>query len=166
MNKEEERLEAMLDLAETRARLILLELHMPNLAPAWVMIGSDGKVDILPTPWADEREKQGYANMVRALMRKRKVVAYSFLTEAWMARLAEDEVDPETNRPREGIMQARHRPDRQEAVIACACTATLSRWKQWRIIREPTTERIIKLEEYPLPASDEMPESWLTEMLK
>jgi hypothetical protein len=92
MSKEEECLEAILHVAEIQARQILLELHMPSLVPIWVMVGGDGKVDILPTPWYNEEEKHGYANMVRILMRRRKVVAYSFLTEAWTARLAEDEV--------------------------------------------------------------------------
>jgi hypothetical protein len=165
--KEEECLEAILRVAEIQARQILLELHMPRLVPIWVMIGGDGKVDILPTPWEDEHEKQSYADMVRILMRKRKVVAYSFLTEAWMAILDEEEFDEKTGRPHDGIMEARHRPDRQETVIACACTATMSRWRRWRIVREATTERIIKLEEQPHSVGEEeAAESWLTEMLK
>jgi hypothetical protein len=162
---EAERLDDMLRVAEVQARLILLELHMPTLMPVWLMITAEGKVDILPTPWKDEREKQDYASMIRNLMRKRNVVAYSFLTEAWTATLDKDEVDQETGRPHDGIMQARHRPDRQEAVIACACTAKLARWKRWRIIREATTERIIKLEEQSEPTGSEA-ESWLTQMLK
>jgi hypothetical protein len=165
MNKEEERLEAMLHLAEGQARLILLELHKPSLVPIWVMFSADGKVDLVPTPWADEREKQLYASMMPVLMRRRKVIAYSFLTEAWIATLDKEEFDEKTGRAHDGVMEARQRPDRQEAVIACACTATMSRWKRWRIVREATTERIIKLEEHPIPAGQES-ESWLTEMLK
>jgi hypothetical protein len=165
MNKQEQQLDAMLHLAETQARQILLKLHIPSLMPVWLMITADGKVDILPTPWQDEHEKQSYANMVRVLMRKHRVVAYSFLTEAWTATLDKDEFDEKSGRPHDGIMGARHRPDRQEIVIACACTATISRWKRWRIVREATTERIIKLEEQSEPLGAEA-ESWLTEMLK
>jgi hypothetical protein len=73
MNKQEQQLDAMLHLAEVQARQILLKLHKPSLVPIWVMFTAEGKVDLLPTPWADEHEKQLYANMVRILMRKRSV---------------------------------------------------------------------------------------------
>jgi hypothetical protein len=49
--------------------------------------------------------------------------------------------------------------------MACACSALEARWKQWRIIREPTTERIIDLRERPLSEA-KAPESWITRLLE
>jgi hypothetical protein len=165
MNSDQELLDKLIGLAERQARLVLLELKLPSLMAAWVLMDKAGKCEIVATPWHDELEKQLYANMVRTVMRQKKVVAYSFLTEAWTATVEPEEWDKESGRPLDGL-RAGERPDRQEAVIACACSKDSARWKRWRIVREATTERIIDLKEQPWPESEQQPKSWIAEMLQ
>jgi hypothetical protein len=159
-----EQLDKLNELAGKHARLILVEFKMP-LMPTWVLVTRDHKLKLVPTPWRDEAEKQQYAGAVRALMREKHVVFYSFVTEAWTATLKREEWDEETDRPLDHI-PARERPDRQEVVIACAASKDLVRWRQWRMVREPTTERIIDLKEKPFPGSEGQSESWMADMLK
>jgi hypothetical protein len=162
----EDLLDALIEVAGQHARMVLLDLKMRSLAPSWVLVSADGQLDIVATPWGDDQEKERYARGLRAVMREKRTLAYSFLTEAWTAILEKDEYDKDTGRPHDGIERASQRQNRQECVIACACSAEESRWKQWRIVREATTERIIALEERPFPGSGTPPESWLTGMLR
>jgi hypothetical protein len=163
MNSDQQLLDKLIDLAEQQARLILLELKLPSLTAAWVLMTKAGKFEILATPWRDELEKQMYADMLRAVMRQKRVVAYSFVSEVWSRQLESGEWDQENNQPFDGIMASQD-PAREEAVIAYAGTKNMARWKQWRIVREATTERIIDLKEQSMPGSE--CESWIAEMLK
>jgi hypothetical protein len=159
-----ELLDQLIELAERQARLVLLKLKLP-LMPAWVLMNKSGQPQIVATPWQDEQEKQLYAAMMRALMRKEGIVAYSFLCEAWTRTLEPQEWDKANDRPFDGI-EPRNHPERQEVIIACACSKDLSRWKRWRIVREATTEVIIGLKDDPWPQSDIEPDSWMSDMLK
>jgi hypothetical protein len=158
-------LDKLIDLAEQQARLVLLELKMPSLMAAFVLMTQKGKFEIVATPWRDEAEKHFYANMLRTMMRKKHVMAYSFVSEAWTRHLEAGEWDNDKGQPHDGIT-ARNYAGRQEVVIACACSKDLARWKQWRIVREATTERIVALQEQPLPESESPPESWMIGLLK
>jgi hypothetical protein len=158
-------LDKLLELAERQARMVLLDLRLPSLMAAWVLMTKKGKFEIVATPWRDEAEKQLYADMLRAMMRKKQVMAYSFVTEAWTRHLEADEWDNDSGLPVDGI-EPRNYAGREEVVIACACSKDIARWKQWRIVREATTEVIIDLKERPLPESESPPESWMVELLK
>ena len=159
---EEEQLDRLIELAGGHARMVLVELKQ-NLVPSWVLISRDGKIRIVPTPWRDEEEKQRYVAEVRRLMRKQRVQFYSFVSEAWTATLEPGQWDEAAGQPVDGI-RASKRPEREEAVLSCACSKELVRWKQWRIVREATTERVIDLKENPIPQCAF--ESWISEMLK
>jgi hypothetical protein len=159
-----EQLDKLNELAGKHARLILVEFKMP-LVPTWVLVTRDHKLKLVPTPWQDEEQKHQYAGAVRALMREKHVVFYSFVTEAWTATLKPEEWDEEADRPLDRV-PAGQRPDRQEIVLACAASKDLARFRQWRIVREPTTERVIDLKEKPLPEGESQAESWMADMLK
>jgi hypothetical protein len=158
-----ELLDQLIELAERQARLVLLELKLPKLMPAWVLMDKSRKPEIVATPWNDELEKQLYADILRTLMRQKNVIAYSFVSEAWTRSLEPGEWDKDSNRPLDGLTAGQH-PARQEAVIAYAGSRDLSRWKQWRIVREATTERIVDLQEQTLPECEV--ESWISDLLK
>jgi hypothetical protein len=159
-----EQLDKLNELAGKHARLILVEFKMP-LVPTWVLVTRNYKLSLVPTPWQDDEQKYQYADAVRALMREKHVLFYSFVTEAWAATLEPGEWDEESGQPRDGVRPA-ERPDRQEIVIACAASKDLVRWRQWRIVREATTERIVDLVQKPFPGSDERPLGWVGDMLK
>jgi hypothetical protein len=158
-------LDKLLELAERQARTVLLDLKLGNLMAAWVLMSKSGKFEIVATPWCDEAEKRLYAQMLRTMMRKKHIMAYSFVTEAWTRHLEAGEWDNDRGQPVDGI-ETRNYAGRQEVVIACACSKDVARWKQWRIVREATTEVIIDLKEQPLPESESPPESWMTDLLK
>jgi hypothetical protein len=157
-------LDRLIELAGRHARLVLVEFQR-RLMPAWLLMPGNGKIQIVGTPWTDEKEKHRYTKKLRFLMRKNHVLFYSFVSEAWTAMLEPGEWDKESGQPRDGVRPA-ERPDRQEIVIACAASKELVRWRQWRIVREATTERIIDLKEKPFPESQCQPKSWMAEMLK
>jgi hypothetical protein len=165
MNRDQQLLDKLIDLAERQARLVLLELKLGSLMAAWVLMSKSGKLEIVATPWRDEPEKRLYAQMLRAMMRQKHIVAYSFVTEAWTRRLESGEWDDDRGQPVDGI-ETRNYAGREEVVIACACSKDVARWKQWRIVREATTEVIVDLQEQPLPESESPPESWMTDLLK
>jgi hypothetical protein len=159
-----EHLDKLNELAGKHARLVLIEFKLA-LVPTWVLVTRDHKLKLVPTPWQNDAQKYQYTDAVRALMREKDVVFYSFVTEAWTATVGPGEWDESTHRPLDGL-PAGQRPDRQEVVISCACSKELARWKQWRIVREATTERIVDLKEIPFPESQSQPEGWMADMLK
>jgi hypothetical protein len=166
MSTQGELLDSLINLAEQQARQVLLGLKRPSLLPTWVLVDRAGDFIIVATPWRDEPEKHLCAAKLRLEMRKRRVRAYSFVTEAWTRRLEAEEWDHESGQPSDGV-QARNHPEREETVIACACGFGLEpRWKQWRIVREATTERIIDLKEQPFPESVVEPQGWISRMLE
>jgi hypothetical protein len=158
-------LDKLIDLAERQARTVLLDLKLPNLMAAWVLMSKSGEFEIVATPWRDEAEKRLYAQMLRTMMRQKHIIAYSFVTEAWTRHLESGQWDNDRGRPHDGI-ETRNYAGREEVVIACAASKDVARWKQWRIVREATTEAIIDLKEQPLPASESPPESWMSGLLK
>lgn len=163
--KEEDLLDTLLRLAGEHARIVLVELKIRSLVPTWVLVSETEGLSIQSTPWGNDLEKRVFRKIIRHEMRAHKTHAYSFITEAWTVTLEPGEWDEATGIPKEGKRAFNH-PARQEVVIACACTATEARWKQWRIVREPTTELILDLKEHPFRESTSPPESWMTEMLK
>jgi hypothetical protein len=134
--------------------------------PVWLLVPAHGLPMIVGSPWKDDSDKERIRLRMRAHMKRLDVVAYSFVTEAWTATVEPDEVNWEDGTLKDPSRRARNRADREEVVIACACTATETVWKQWRIVREATTERIVDLKEKPFTQSQRPPEGWLAEMLK
>jgi hypothetical protein len=165
MSRELEALDGLLGVAGKHARRVLIELK-ESMGPTWVMVDWENRIEIVATPWADEEEKRVYKVELRRLMRFKGVKVYSFMTEAWIATVGREEWDEVNARPVDGKMVS-ERGDRQEVVIACACSREQALWKVWRMVREPTTEVIIDLvEKSDLSSVGIKHKSWLDQMLK
>lgn len=68
----------------------------------WVIVTGNNKMLTVETPWESEDEKARSSAMMRAYMRLLGAKAYTFITEAWMARVdAKAEPDFEKIPPRE-----------------------------------------------------------------
>jgi len=159
-------LDSLLELAGKHARTVLVDIKMRGLMPTWLLINQTGNVMIVGTPWEDDADKERVHKHMRSHMRKLGVIAYSFITEAWTASVDIDEIDATGQGLKDPMRRPVHRGDRQEVVIACASTATETHWRQWRIVREPTTEIIVDLKLKAFPESDYQPQGWLADMLK
>jgi hypothetical protein len=138
--------------------MVLLQLKQ-DLMPSWVMFTRDHKVEIIATPWRNDLEKRLSERSLRDLVRKKQIVAYSFLSEAWLATAptdwSPDKPLPEAERPAQ-------RADRTEGVIAFASDGTIKEWRVWEIIRD-WEEQIITLRQRPL--REGVPSGWVTELL-
>jgi hypothetical protein len=150
--------DSLLDLAEQQARMVLLELKQELMA-SWVMLGADHKFEIIATPWKNDLEKELSHKMLRAFVRKKQIVAYSFLSEAWVA------IAPAGWSPGQPMAEAERpmqRADRKEVVLAFASDGATKEWRVWEIIRD-WQEQIITLASRPLPEAS--PAGWVTELL-
>ena len=78
------KLDLLLQQAEARARRALIGTR-EQLRPLFHMIHADGKESIAGVPGHDAGEKETTLSLVHGLMRAGDVVAYSILTEAWIA---------------------------------------------------------------------------------
>ena len=156
----------LLKLAGDHARTVLVKAKQPSLMPTWLLLNQSANVMMVGTPWEDDDDKARARKLMRAHMRKLGVIAYSFVTEAWAATVEPHEVDAERKTLFDPMRGPVHRADREEIVLACAATPTQIKWRQWRIVREPTTERIVDLKAKPSSESEHSPEGWLVEMLK
>jgi len=154
-------LDKLIEIAGEQARFILVVLKEQKLVPTWVLLTRTDKPVIIGTPWANDEQKEMGRHFLRTKMRKLGVTAYSFVTEAWMARTTREQWDPD--KPLAEELRPRNRADREEVVIAVASNGKESRWAQWTIVRD-YHEQIIELQERPFPEGAE-PESWFTEML-
>lgn len=66
------------------------EMRQKNaLSQSFFHILLDGdKIAVIPTPWNNPFEKEIYISAMRMLIREKAIVAYSFVTEAWLATVA------------------------------------------------------------------------------
>jgi hypothetical protein len=124
-------LDDMIQLAEEQARRVMIGTK-EQLTPMWLMLNWDGKIEIAATPWGSSAEKHLVVEAMRNLMRERQVIAYSLLTEAWMARVQSEEIKkPYTGPP------PSERADRRESVVAVAANrAGQSKHRHWETIRD------------------------------
>lgn len=153
-------LDALLDLAEQQARLVLTVLHK-DLLPSWVIITEDGTPIIRGTPWRNEGEKYAAEIFIQHELKKHKAHAFSFVSEAWVAVAPKDwdpsTVMPEADRPM-------NRADRREEVIAFASNGQDRQTRRWSIMRNWKGE-VEHLER--LPDDDWSPvEGWIADLLK
>jgi len=152
-------LKDLLDVAETHVRVVLEKLKMGSLVPTWLLVNQKDQVQLVGTPWEDDAQKEAIARMLRKKMRTDSIVAYSFITEAWMAA-GEEGIDYTEPVPEE--KRARSRVDRIEVVLAFATDGKEQQSRSWAIKRD-YLERINGLE--PI---DELPgakEGWMIELL-
>jgi hypothetical protein len=144
----------LVELAEKQARTVLVDMQH-SLMPTWVLIDAKNRISVIGTPWQNDMEKEFYGKSLRQEMRKRKVVAYSFVTEAWKAT-----VPPDADLTK---VRASERPDKQEVVMALASDGQDQEWRTWEIKRD-WHERVTDL--VLLPEMPGTPEGWMCEMLK
>ena len=154
----EKRLDRMIELAFKHAQQVLLKGKQRALVPTWVLFDADGKFQIHATPWEDEADKKLAELFIRIQMIQHKTVAYSLVTEAWVAAAPKGWTP---DQPRT-FPEARLDPERREAVIALACTRTEHRAKSWWI-RRNHLEQIAALEPNWLDGDYQ---SWLTTLLQ
>jgi len=109
-------LDDMIRLAEDQARRVLIGTK-EELAPMWMLRGLDGSVEIIATPWGGPEQKHLTVEAMRSVMRKRQIIAYSLLVEAWFAHAERDEVNADGTI--KGPMPSQ-RPDRKECVCILA----------------------------------------------
>lgn len=74
-----------------------------------LLIGNAVKTFV--TPWENEEEKYVYIAVMRSILQEREINAYSFVTEAWMAK-----VDPRTQQDLMNI-PPRERSDREDVLM-------------------------------------------------
>jgi hypothetical protein len=65
----------------------------------WILMGDE--ISIIPTPWNNDFEKQIYIAAMRMLIAERKIEAYSFFTEAWLATVGKHQKELEGIPPSE-----------------------------------------------------------------
>jgi hypothetical protein len=117
-------LQALVDMAGAQARKIMVGTK-EELMPCF-LLQTETEVHILGTPWADSSQKAALIEEVRRWAKKIGAVRYSFLCEAWQAKV----VDENDERP------ASERPDREEIVMAVASDGKETVRAQWAIKRQ------------------------------
>jgi len=149
----------MADLCGHHAQKVLTQLRQP-LMPTWVLLGPGGDFRIEATPFSNDLEKRLAAAYIRRRIRKYKTIAYSFVTEAWMARAPKD-WDPATPMPEKD--RPMHRTDRVEVVIGFATDGKEISWRRWKMIRD-WNEAVVALESWPMDDLGHF-ESWMIDLL-
>lgn len=137
-------LDRLVELAAQHAHHILLELKEESLAPAFLFVTGGGEVHvtIVAGPdWDDKDIKDDVAAWMRVTMRAKGAVAYTYLSEAWMALLPAGAPPP---------VNVRDRPDRIEVVTCIAYDDKGNgRSKAWRMIRNKRGKLIELREDDP-----------------
>jgi hypothetical protein len=152
-------LTTLLDVAESFANRVVIHDGL-DLFPTWVLVNAKHEPKIVGTPWADETQKSFYRAVLKRTMKLDNIIAYSFITEAWAATVSQDELK---GWARDVLPSERH--DRREVVVACAASASASRYAQWAIERNDLG-KVTALVPTPIRAEEAMIDSWLARMLK
>lgn len=126
MNK----LDQLLGIAADNARKELLDDKVDQLMTTWTLLRENDQLEVLGTPWANNVEKRIMLNLVRLYVRTHDIVAYSILTEAWMANLSEKDL------AEEDLPRASEAINRQEVVIAMATDGKEVKMRKWLILRD------------------------------
>jgi hypothetical protein len=154
MTKEE--LSRLVEVAGEHARMVLIRLRQ-QMMPQWVMVNQGGYLDIMATPWRNDREKMVFAHGLRKYMRERRIQAYSVVVEAWAA------VAPKGWKPGEPHMPNWMNPERREVVIALATDGKEIEWRQWAVQRD-YEDNVRALEPTELPEG-RIARTWMTKLL-
>jgi hypothetical protein len=105
-------LDQMIAVAEKYARSVLINKKGVQLAPAFCIENKDN-IDVLVAPWRGLRERAMALNLIQFQMREMKAIAYSVVSEAWVAE------EPIEVNKRSGLMPS-ERSDRKEVVFIIA----------------------------------------------
>jgi hypothetical protein len=121
----------MLELAYGQAKNLIIG-NKEQILPVFMLLAGDDTIVFVGCPWQGEDQKDMAIVMLRELMKEHKATAYSFLTEAWVARQPKGwrpGIDPTGAAPMD-------RPDRKEVVLAMATNGTHTQYKSWDIVRD------------------------------
>lgn len=109
-------IEAMAEMAERHARTLMIG-KKTEVIPQWMLVNEDdGEIQIVATPWENDRQKRLVVEAMRQSMRNTGVSAYSLLVEAWFAVIPMSESTP---REYKGPPPS-ERADRREGVVITA----------------------------------------------
>jgi hypothetical protein len=153
-------LAALLDIAYNTAQHVLLDEHKHQLHPAFVLLNADATVGVVETAWRNGAQKEAALAAMREIMADHRTIAYSFLTEAWMAEYGPDPA----NHPLQGGPRPADMPNRVEVVQALATDGVETRWRQWEIKRD-AGRRITALVEKRYPDDVVLMDSPFAELL-
>lgn len=123
-------IEKMLELAHGQAQNLIVG-NKEQIMPVFLILTGHDEIMIVGTPWQDDDQKDMAVALLRRMMASHQAKAYSFLTEAWVARQPKGWKigDPQGSAPK-------NRPDRKEVVLAMASNGSSTKYKSWDIIRD------------------------------
>lgn len=156
-----DQLDRLLDAAEAQARIVLITLQMP-LMPGWVIVKPDGTTEVRHTPFKNDAEKLMAEFWIKTEMAELEAIAYSFVGEAWMASVAQDQVTAD-ERLESDWLKPSNRPDRIEIVSAIAVNRESVKSRTWEIKRA-TTGRVLSLDRRQT-LEPEVFGGWITRLL-
>lgn len=117
----------LLDHAADHARKVLIGQPDAEMIPTWLIQAKD-QTYVIGTPWRGDRHKELVIFMMRDMLKYRKALSYSFISEAWVA----------TEDPKHPIgLMPRDREDRREVVIINAFDRKGGKMRVYEMKRGP-----------------------------
>jgi hypothetical protein len=146
--------EELLEMAEKHARGIMIG-SSDELLTCFCLMEKDGSIDMIATPWRDDKEKNILVMQVAARIVHVKPVAYSFVSECWAITRKKDE---KHDRPM-------NCPDRREGVFILVSDGHERAFRSLDTIREAGEES--KCLDLKLRKQDDEPaaQSWIANLL-
>jgi hypothetical protein len=138
----------------------LIEREKPKgLTPMFFAMDAEGETHIVSIPWASPDEKTAALRALKEEFRKRQIVAYVHIAEAWTAHVPRN--DPAAVHGR-----IADRPDRVEAVVMAATDGSATRFALYDITRD-RRGRIVALALRPeLAGMTDPPQGRMFELLE
>lgn len=129
MSNPELTIDQMLELAYGQAENLIVG-NKDQIMPVFMILTEGDEIIFIGTPWQGNHQKDLAILMIKDLMVEHKAVAYSFLTEAWVAK------QPKGWRPGDPSIPPSENPDREEVVLAMATNGSETKYKDWDILRD------------------------------
>lgn len=121
---------AMIGAEYSRAKEYLVGNKDASLIPTWTAITKNGQFLIVATPFeGGERHKDMVAQAMERIFNEINAERYTFISEAWMARVDKDEYDKDRRPPSQ-------RDDRMEVLIIMGGDKDGSQMRTYEIIRD------------------------------
>jgi hypothetical protein len=106
-------LDQMIEAALEYARNTLINKPDKQIPPTFVLVTADDEMTIIPAPWKNSEQRSMALNVLKFTMKRTQVVAYSVVSEAWMAR------EPKDPRKWSGKIPSEH-PNKKEVILIIA----------------------------------------------
>jgi hypothetical protein len=123
-------LDELVEMGLKHAKSVLIGASDAQLLPTFHIQFKDRAPAVMATPWTGERDKSATIAAMRAAIKiyGRRIVNYSFLSEAWVAT--------QDHRPRADDLTPSQRETRKECVVVTAGDHDGARMKMWEIVRD------------------------------